>query len=878
MTFRLKTILGIALIEVVLLAILIASGIGWLRDSNEQQIIANGERLSDTFAIAVRDAIISTDLANLRAFSKEATRNDDIAYIRIFNDQNQRLAQSSSMSDELHVPNYNQLPSESKDGIYDIRAEIKIDEWKVGHIELGLDVSAFSQLIQDAQKYAVSLALLEMVLVALFSFGLGSLLTKQLLQLQHGALEIQQKGPGISVPVKGNDEVAQVARAFNKMSVTLAHTYEELSVEKNRYKQLAVQNKLLADIVEQSHEAYLITDLQGYISRTNNALNELIGYQEEEIVNKHVQTLLFGESPEADAAYDIADTMEIGATTIVTVECLTKTHKKIWTEISAFPILDSVGKIDRYAFIVRDISERYHFEQKLKQAVTSAEQANKSKSEFLANMSHEIRTPMNGIIGMSEMLKESSLSREQRSFTNIINGSANDLLQLINDILDFSKLEANKLSLNNIPFSLRDLVESCATLCSVTATKKELLLVIDIPPELNTDAIGDELRLRQIVNNLLGNAIKFTDNGYIKVIIRGEPSKRNGYINYVFSIEDTGIGIPQDKLSDVTKAFEQVDGSTTRRYEGTGLGLSITQSLLDLFDSSLQITSQEGKGSQFSFTIALPSVNKASSDSGVLSGKQIAIVNADPLHRSILNRYFAFWQAETTYLTAVEHIAQSKKHYDAAVVLMSMNSEWQTTQVCPAIGVVPEVKQLEISANHSDTHFIAKPIRMLQLLSELQHAMKEVLPEPSNASHSVTLPTLPASLQTLSIVVVDDIEYNRDVLRLYLADIADNIEFFADGRDAIAHYKQNLFDILITDVSMPHIDGYEITHQIRMFEQEHNVPPVFVIGLSAHASTEDATRALNAGMDSYLTKPVNRADLVQTLSDAAKQRTSTAHH
>ncbi|WP_407334255.1 ATP-binding protein [Enterovibrio sp. 27052020O] len=878
MTFRLKTILGIALIEVVLLAILIASGIGWLRDSNEQQIIANGERLSDTFAIAVRDAIISTDLANLRAFSKEATSNRDIAYIRIFNDQGQLLAQSSSVSDDTHIPNYNQLPSETKDGIYDIRADIKIDQWKVGQIELGLDVRAFSQLIQDAQKYAVSLALLEMVLVALFSLGFGSLLTKQLLQLQHGALEIQQKGPGISVPVKGNDEVAQVARAFNNMSVTLAKTYEELSHEKNRYKQLAVQNKLLADIVEQSHEAYLITDLNGHISRTNKALNELIGYEEDEIVDKYAQTLLFGEHADVEAAYDIADAMEIGAIITITAKCLTKTHKTIWAEISAFPILNSAGTIDRYALIVRDISERHHFEQKLKQAVASAELANKSKSEFLANMSHEIRTPMNGIIGMSEMLKESSLTREQQSFASIINGSAKDLLQLINDILDFSKLEAGKLSLNSAPFSVRELVESTATLCSINATKKELSVVIDIPPELTTDVIGDELRLRQIMHNLLGNAVKFTEHGYIKILIRGEPAERGGYLKFTFCIEDTGIGIPQSKLGDVTKAFEQVDGSTTRRYEGTGLGLSITQSLLKLFDSKLDISSQEGKGSRFSFTITLAAPKASDAGQGVLSGKNIAIVNADPLHRAILDRYFAYWQGEITYLTSIEDIAHTQKQFDVAVALLSIDSEWQTTQVCPVIGVVPETKQLEMAANHSEAHFIAKPLRMLQLLSELQYVLKETLSESPNLLQGNVLPMLPESLQTLSIIVVDDIEYNRDVLRLYLADIADNIEFFADGRDAIARYKQNLFDILITDVSMPHMDGYEITHQIRAFEQDHKVAPMFIIGLSAHASSEDHTRAIQAGMNAYLTKPINRSDLIQTLSDAADQRASIHSH
>ncbi|WP_028021783.1 hybrid sensor histidine kinase/response regulator [Enterovibrio calviensis] len=876
MTFRLKTILGIAIIEVVLLAILIASGIGWLRDSNEKQIIASGEQLTNTFAIAVRDAIIATDLANLRSFSEEATRNRDIAYIRIFNDQRQLLAQSSILPDDAAEPNYSQRPSESQDGIYDILADIKIDDWTVGHIEVGLDVSAFSQLLQDAKKYAISLALIEMVLVALFSLAFGSLLTKQLLQLQQGALHIQENGPGVSVPVKGNDEVAQVARSFNDMSVSLFKTYEELSIEKNRYQQLAIQNKLLADIVEQSHEAYLITDLTGKVTRSNSALNTLIGYQEQEILSQPLLTLLFGKETSVDAAFDIADAMEAGETITIGATCTTRENKTIRTEISAFPILDTSGALDRYAFIIRDISERHRFEQELKQAVKNAEHANKIKSEFLANMSHEIRTPMNGIIGMSEMLDISPLNNDQRSYINIIRGSAKDLLQLINDILDFSKIEAGKLTLNSTPFSLRNTIEEVATLCAYAASEKELTIVVDIPPTLITDVTGDELRIRQIMNNLLGNAVKFTDQGYIKILVTGEHSQRNGYINFTITIEDTGIGIPEDKLAHVINAFEQVDGTTTRRYEGTGLGLSITQGLLILNDSHLHIRSQEGIGSQFSFTLALPFVQQTQSDDNALVGKHIAVVNADPLHRPILDRYFTHWGTKFQYLTTVEHIAHSQLDFDAAVVLFSHDGEWQDTDMCPVVAVCSELKQQKLASTRSGFPIISKPLRMGQLLTALNHAVqdKQHLNRQPSASMSTSsivkvVPELPILLKTLSIAVVDDIEYNRDVIRLYLSEIADNILFFEDGRDVIAHYKQSHFDILITDVSMPYIDGYEMTQQIRAFEKEHDMSALFIIGLSAHANSSDFERAEDAGMNTYLTKPIIRADLLQALDDVA---------
>lgn len=871
MSFRLKTILGIALIELVLLAILIASGIGWLRDSNEQQIIANGERLSNTFAIAVRDAIIATDLANLRAFTQEAIRDGDIAYIRVKDDQRLVLAEASSLTDESPAPNYAQTPTEARDGIYDIRYTVYIDEYPVGEIEIGLDVSAFSQLIDDAKKYAISIAALEMVLVALFSLGFGALLTKQLLALQEGALSIQQNGPGKTVPVRGNDEVAQVANAFNEMSLALSQTYQELSLEKNRYKQLAVQNKMLAEIVEQSHEAYLITDLSGYVSLSNKALDNLFGFRDNEACDKDFQTLLFGENTAEEAAYQLRDAMQLGQSITVRAECLSIDGRAVQTEITAFPIVNNAGVNDRYVLIVRDVHEQLEFEKALKHAADTAHQATRAKSQFLANMSHEIRTPMNGIIGVSEMLRESSLPKEQKEFVDIIYSSAKSLLQLINDILDFSKLEEKKLKLSEETFCLRTMVEETASMVAISASRKELLVVVDIPPDINTLVISDELRLRQVFNNLLGNAVKFTEHGYIRISVRAEPKPGDTSSTYTLTIEDTGIGIPEDKLSDITKAFEQVNSSTSRRYKGTGLGLSITKSLLSLFNSELEVVSEYNKGSRFSFTLTLPTVPTEGTDEGALTARHIAIINADPLHRPIFDRYFTYWQAKHTYLTTVELLEETKTLFDAAVVLIDQDTALYPEPYCPWIGVVSNPHHFN-SLSESTGHqiIIIKPIKMRQLLQELQLSMQEEapLPPPNECAGDKTHHTLDA----MSIVVVDDIEYNRDVTKIFLSGVNDHVTYYATGQDVLSHYKKNQFDILVTDISMPDLDGYELTATLRQFEREHDVPPVFIIGLSAHAGREDYDRAVDAGMDIYLTKPVRRADLITALDQAAQKR------
>lgn len=872
MSFRLKTILGIALIELVLLAILIVSGIGWLRDSNEQQIIASGERLSNTFAIAVRDAIIATDLANLRAFTQEAIRDGDIAYIRVKDDQGQVLAEASSLTDVSPTPNYEQTPTEALDGIYDIHYTVSIDEYQVGEIEIGLDISAFSQLIDDAQKYAISIATLEMLLVALFSLGFGALLTKQLRTLQEGALRIQQNGPGETITVQGKDEVAQVANAFNEMSLTLSQTYQELSLEKNRYKQLAAQNKMLAEIVEQSHEAYLVTDLSGYISLSNNALDQLFGFKEGEACGKNFQTLLFGDNTTEGAVYQLRDTMRLGENITVRAECHASSGHPIQTEITAFPIVNSAGINDRYVFIVRDAHEQLEFEKALKNAAETAHQATRAKSQFLANMSHEIRTPMNGIIGMSEMLKESSLSKDQQGFVDIIHSSAKSLLQLINDILDFSKLEAKKLELSNETFCLRSMIEETASMAAVSASRKELLVVVDIPPEINTQVTSDELRLRQVLNNLIGNAVKFTEHGYIRVSVNSKPKPDDATSTFTLTVEDTGIGIPSDKLSVITQAFEQVDSSISRRYEGTGLGLSITKNLLDLFNSELEVVSEYNKGSRFSFTLTLPTVTPDRSDEGALASRHIAIINADPLHRPIFDRYFSYWQAKHTYLTTLELLEETKTNFDAAVVLIDQDTELSPEPYCPWVGVVSNPHHVEAYSEGLAHHIIIKPIKMGLLLQELQLGMQEEAP--STSSNPSSPDEENRLLDTVSIVVVDDVEYNRDVTKIFLSGVSDHVTYYATGQEVLSHYKKCQFDILITDISMPDLDGYELTAKLRQFEREHDVPPLYILGLSAHASREDYDRAMDSGMDAYLTKPVRRADLIAELNLAANKRQS----
>ncbi|MDD1784381.1 ATP-binding protein [Enterovibrio sp. ZSDZ35] len=870
MTFRLKTILGIAFIELILLAILVASGLSWLKDSNERLIIDNGEYLSNTFAIATRDAIISTDLANLRAFADEAVREGDIVYIRIKNDQEQILAEASNISAETINPNYSQSPSEADDGIYDVQRNVTIDEWRVGQIEVGLDITSFSQLIHQAQKYGISLAGLEIALVALFSFVFGTLLTRQLAALQTGAASIQENGPGETIPVKGKDEVAQVAQAFNDMSVALYHSYQEISYEKNRFKQLAAQNKMLAELVEQSHEGYLVTDAEGRILRTNHAISTLFGKQETSFKNVFIRDVLINDDNDTEGSTAISEAFELVQTRQFKTQYQKDEDTILWLEVSISPILSVENVADNYAFIVRDVSERHEYEVQLKTALAKAKSATRAKSEFLANMSHEIRTPMNGIIGMSDILQDTTLSDEQHEYVDIINSSSLNLLALINDILDFSKLEANKVSLSNEPFCLRDLIEESMSLVAYEALKKDLSVVLDLPPDLPTQLLGDKFRLRQILNNLLGNAVKFTEHGYVKVIVTHEGMTQDQII-LTLAMEDTGIGIPEGKVTQITNAFEQADNSSSRRYEGTGLGLSITKRLLQLHDSELNISSKEGQGSTFSFSIRFDITGKNEDTKNALVGKHIAIVNADPMHRSILSRYFEYWGSSVEYLTTQTQLIGGS-HYDAAVILFSQYNAFNDLTPCPSVGILPDLRHIQ-RVNNTDNNWqlITKPLRMLQLLAALR-VLLDIKQEVAYVHLTESLPPISPAISGLKVVVVDDVQYNRKVLHQYLKEISRDMTFVSNGEQALALYRSEPYDILLTDVSMPDIDGYELTRLIREFEHYHGLDPAYIIGLSAHADLDDTKLALEAGMNDYLTKPIHRAFLIKALNAAATAR------
>ncbi|PSW22281.1 hypothetical protein C9I98_03190 [Photobacterium sanctipauli] len=462
MTLRSKTILGIALIEAFALALLIISGLHWLKASNEQRLEQGSQQLVSVFAKAARDAVLATDLAYLDSFARSIVSEHNLAYIRISDRDNTELT-LHGLYTEVDTA---QSPASVSDGVFDVQSNIMVDDQYYGNVEMGVRVSDLHTLLSQATSASFMIAAAEMTLVALFSLGLGTYLMRRLDMLRKGVDQVAQKGPGAQIHIRGNDEVTRVCEAFNTMSSSLEYT-----------------------------------------------------------------------------------------------------------------------------------------QQKLQSAVTEANKATQAKSEFLANMSHEIRTPMNAIMGMSELLLEQIDDEEHRKQLTLINRSAENLVTVINDILDYSKIEAGKLTLVNEPFDLRETVEGAMSLCRYQANEKGLPVMLELPDNINTRICGDKGRLNQVLLNIVGNAVKFTNSGHVKVSVTAE--EQHGQTKFGFCVEDTGIGIPADRLPFIMEKFEQVDNSATREYEGTGLGLAISKHLIMMLGGTLSVTSQEGQGSQFMFSVLL---------------------------------------------------------------------------------------------------------------------------------------------------------------------------------------------------------------------------------------------------------------------------------
>lgn len=739
-------------------------------------------------------------------------------------------------------------------------------------------VAPVRRLVGTIMRMSVGIGLLGLLVIGLIALPLSA----RIARLTTATEAIAAGELDTPVAARGKDELSRLTRSFDYMRISLKENREALESER----------QLLHAMMEHLPDHIYFKDKESRFMMVSRALARHLGVNDPREAVGKTDCDFFSEAHAAEALEDEKELMLTGEPVLGKEEEETwkEREETTWVSTTKMPLRNQGGKVVGTFGISSNITSRKHAEQALRDAKRAAEEANRAKSDFLANMSHEIRTPMNGIMGMTELLINTALTEAQREYATLINSSAESLLNLINDILDFSKIEAGKFEIDSHEFDLRDSVGDTLQTLAVRASQKSVELAYHIPAEVPDRLVGDLGRLRQVIVNLVGNAIKFTEEGEVLVSL-GVVSRDAEKLVLRFSVKDTGIGVPAEKQKTIFEAFSQADTSTARRFGGTGLGLAISTQLVELMNGEMELESESGVGSTFHFTVqfGLTKVGDlgAGSSPETLHGLPVLIVDDNQTNRLILEEMLKNWEMSPTAVDGAEAAlaalaeASAKNQRFEFVILDFMMPGMDGLDLAGEIGKHPEFGRPKLVVLSSAgrppadrnvgsldiSRYLSKPVKQSDLLDTIADAMGVATRDRTSDGQLAEVRS--ESKVSMDLLLAEDGRVNQVVAVNLLEGRGHKVTVAINGREAVELFSENRFDAILMDVQMPEMNGYEATGAIRKIEEARggHIP---IIAMTANAIEGDREKCLESGMDDYIAKPVRSEQMFKVLETYAE--------